>query len=87
MALEHTNCQQSISCRQILYLHSFLPVVAAVTTLRCVAGLLDALLLHAEHGSQVAGWIVACARTGSQALVSADHIVRELSEIALIISV
>ena len=66
-------------------LNRFLPVVAAVLTLQCVSGLLEAVLLHSEAKSGTATLLVALARNGPKTLSGLDIFVRELSEVALII--
>ncbi|CAL8465905.1 g5441 [Coccomyxa elongata] len=64
----------------------FLPVVAAVLTLRSMSGLLEAVLLHSEFRSgAVSARLVALAGSGAKTLGGLDVFVRELSEVALII--
>ncbi len=68
------------------HLHRFLPVVAAVLTLRSMSGLLEAVLLHSEARSgTVSARLVALAGSGAKTLAGLDVFVHELSEVALII--
>lgn len=65
----------------------FLPVVAAVLTLQCISGLLEAVLLHsgASSSSAATTWLVALAARAAKTLTGLDTAVRKLSEVALII--
>ena len=67
-------------------LNRFLPVVAAVLTLRSMSGLLEAVLLHSEARSgTVSACVAALAGSGAKTLGGLDVFVRELSDVALII--
>lgn len=63
----------------------FLPVVAAVLTLRSISSLLEAVVVHCDAGTGVVGnWLVTLAAHGAKTLAGLDVIVREVSEVALI---
>ncbi len=58
--------------------------MAAVVTLRSASELVEALLAHAGAGRQIPSWAASCAHQAGRALGSMDHLIRELSEVALI---
>ena len=64
---------------------SFLPVVAAAVTLRAISELVEALLAHVAAGQPIPGLAAACVQQAGRMLGSVDHLIRELSEVALVI--
>ncbi|KAK9807577.1 hypothetical protein WJX72_003191 [[Myrmecia] bisecta] len=65
----------------------FIPVAAAIHSLRSVAVLLNAVLVHQAQSKNLAGWLVATVQNCVRTLGAMDSIVIEVSEVALIVFV
>jgi hypothetical protein len=66
----------------------FLPVVSAVLMLRSASCFLEAVVVHSEaRAGAAAKWLGGLAAHGSKTLAGLDIIMREVSEVALIMFV